>query len=152
MYYGNKNHVGDTRDESRSLNRVIDERRYVSGNGMVISHRVTASHITRAIYVGIKGRKKPVRAFVVHPPRIGERIRWMTFNTKTCDFRLSYYEVVQVQWDVRDLYQYMYRPGDEAEDYLTIFLKPVKNSPGELDRANRGRARRPLTARGIAAL
>lgn len=37
--YGKKRYVGDTRDESPSLDRVIDERGYVSGNVRVISYR-----------------------------------------------------------------------------------------------------------------
>ena len=37
--YGKKKYVGDTRDEAPSLDRVIDERGYVSGNVRVISYR-----------------------------------------------------------------------------------------------------------------
>jgi hypothetical protein len=69
---------------------------------------------------------------------------------------LSYYEVVQVQWDVRDARHYQfYRPGEEGECYLTVFVKPVKNGPGEtFDRTQRAeerarqRPRRPGARRG----
>jgi hypothetical protein len=37
--YGKKSHAGDTRDEAPSLDRVIDDRGYVSGNVRVISYR-----------------------------------------------------------------------------------------------------------------
>jgi hypothetical protein len=101
-----------------------------------------ANHVTHVSYVGIKGRKTPVRAWVIHVPRIGEHIRWMRWDEKKLDFHLGYYEVVQVLWDVRDRYQYLYRPGDEGEGYLTVFLKPVKKSLVEqLDRAERHFAR-----------
>jgi hypothetical protein len=62
----------------------------------------------------------------------------MTFSKKSCDFRYSYCKIVQVQRDVRDRYQYLYRPGEERERYLTVFVKPVKNGLGEVfDRADR---------------
>lgn len=97
---------------------------------------MTADHSTLVTYIGIIGRKRPVQGRVIHPPRIGEHIRWMSFNRRSLDFQYSYYEVVQVQWDVRDRYHYLYRPGEEGEGYLTVFLKPVKGGPGEaLDRA-----------------
>jgi hypothetical protein len=101
-----------------------------------------ANHVTHVSYVGIKGRKTPVRAWITHIPRVGEHVRWMKWVKKKLDFRFSYYEVVQVLWDVRDGYQYLYRPGDEGEGYLTVFLKPVKNSPGEALDREEGRKRR----------
>jgi len=34
-----------------------------------------------------------------------------------------------VQWDVRDARHYeFYRPGEEGEYYLTVFVKPLKGS------------------------
>jgi hypothetical protein len=103
---------------------------------------ISANHVTHVSYVGIRGRKKAVHSWVVHPPRIGEHIRWMKFHKKTCDFSFSYYEVVQVQWDVRDRYQHLYRPGEEGEGYLTVFVTPVKKSLGEaFDRAERAEDR-----------
>jgi len=113
---------------------------------------VHARHVTLVEYLGIKGRSRPVRSWVVHPPRAGDHVRWMHFQTKTFDFTFTYYEVVQVLWDVRNNYKHLYAPGEEGESYLTVFLRPVKNSPGELlDRAVRGRSRRTLTSVGIAA-
>jgi hypothetical protein len=98
----------------------------------------TASHITRVSYVGIAGRRGAVQAQVIHPPRIGEHIRWMKFSKGDVRCSVSYYEIVQVLWDVRDARHYsLYRPGEEGECYLTVFVKPVKRSPGEaFDRAN----------------
>jgi len=114
---------------------------------------IHASQVTLAEYVGIKGRRRPVRAWVVHPPRVGDHIRWMHFRKKTYDFNFSYYEVVQVLWDAWNNYKYLYAPGEEGESYLTVFLRPVKNSPAELlDRTRQGRPRRFLTSLGIAAL
>lgn len=87
-------------------------------------------------YVGIVGRKTPVLGRVYHPPHVGEHIRLMTFKRPTFDCRYSYYEIVQVQWDVRHRYSYAYRAGEEGEGYLTVFLRPVKGGPGEVfDRA-----------------
>jgi hypothetical protein len=117
--------------------------RLAEGKRMDMDWPAQANHVTDVTYVGIKGRKTPVRAWVIHIPRVGEHIRWMAFNKKTCDFHLSYYEVVQVLWDVRANYEYLYRPGAEGEGYLTVFVKPVKNSPGEVfDRAERREWRR----------
>lgn len=113
-------------------------RRLAEGRHPEFDWPISANRVTRVSYVGIRGRKRPVEARVVHPPRIGEHIRWMTFDKKTCDFRFSYYEVVQVQWDVRDRYQYLYRPGEEGEGYLTVFLRPLKSSLGRaFDRKGR---------------
>lgn len=92
-----------------------------------------ANHITDVSFVGIRGRKWSVESRVIHPPRIGEHIGWLTFGKEGLLVRTSYYEVVQqVQWDIRDRYQYRYRPGEEAECYLTVFVKPMKKSIGEL--------------------
>jgi hypothetical protein len=57
---------------------------------------------------------------VVHPPRVGDHIRWMKFSKGDARCQLSYYEVA-VQWDVRDARHYeFYRPGDDGECYLTV--------------------------------
>lgn len=99
---------------------------------------MTANDTTLVTYVGIAGRKRAVPGRVIHPPQVGEHIRWMTFSRRTFDFRFTYYEVIQVQWDVRDRYHYLYRPGEEGEGYLTVFLKRASGSPGEaFDRAER---------------
>ena len=100
---------------------------------------LTASHVTYVEYVGIKERKGAVRKWVIFPPHIGEHIRWMKFSKGDSRCQITYYEVVQVQWDVRDArHYYLYRPGEDGEGYLTVFVRPVKNSPGEaFDRAQR---------------
>lgn len=109
---------------------------------------IRASHSTLVEYVGITGRSRPVQNLVVHPPRIGDHIRWMHHRTKTCDFVLTYYEVANVLWDVRSNYNYMYLPGEEGEGFLTVFLKPVKDCPGEqLDRAERQKQRQQESRR-----
>jgi hypothetical protein len=46
-----------------------------------------ANHVTHVSYVGIKGRKTPVRAWVIHVPRIGEHIRWMRWDKKKLDVK-----------------------------------------------------------------
>lgn len=115
-------------------------RRLAEGRHPEFDWPISANHVTHVSYVGIRGRKGAVQARVVHPPRFGEHVRWMQFHKKTCDFTYSYYEVVQVQWDARDNYQYLYSPGSEGEGYLTVFVKPVKKGPGEtFDRAERAR-------------
>lgn len=100
---------------------------------------LTASHVTYVEYVGIKERKGAVRKRVIFPPHIGEHIRWMKFSKGDARCQITYYEVVQVQWEVRDARHYQfYRPGEEGECYVTVFVKPVSGSPGELfDRAER---------------
>jgi hypothetical protein len=113
------------------------------GKHPVHGWRIRANHATLVDYVGITGRRGRVRNWVVHPPRIGDHIRWMHFKKKALDFAFSYYEVVNVLWDVRSNYNYMYLPGEEAEPYLTVFVRPVKNSPGqEQDRAEHREWRR----------
>jgi hypothetical protein len=88
-----------------------------------------------------------VRSWVIHPPRSGEHLRWMTFGKDGLPNRITYYEVVQVQWDVRDRYQYLYRPGDEGGGYLTVFVTRVKNGPAEtFDRAERAQSTAEATA------
>jgi hypothetical protein len=62
---------------------------------------IRASQVTMVEYVGIKGRRRPVHARLVHPPRVGDHIRWMHFRKKSLDFSFSYHEVTQVLWDVR---------------------------------------------------
>jgi hypothetical protein len=112
-------------------------RKLAEGRHPEFNWPLTASHSTLVYYVGILGRKSAVQGRVIHPPRVGDHIRWMKFSKGDARCRITYYEVVQVQWDVRDARHYhMYIPGSEAEGYLTVFVKPVKGSPGELfDRA-----------------
>lgn len=94
---------------------------------------MTDNQFTLVNYVGITGRKGAVWGRVFHPPRVGDHLRWMKFSKGDAHCRVSYYEVVGVQWDVRDArHYYLYRPGDEGECYVTVFVKPVRGSPGEI--------------------
>jgi hypothetical protein len=114
-------------------------RRLAEGRHPEFDWKLTANRSTLVDYVGITGRKRPVQARVIHPPRIGDHIRWMKFSKGDARCWFTYYEVVSVQWDVRDAPHYhLYRPGEEAECYLTVFLKPLAGGPGEVfDRAER---------------
>lgn len=114
-------------------------RKLAEGSHPDFDWPLTASHVTHVNYVGIKGRKGPVRKRVIFPPHIGEHIRWLQFSKGDARCRTTYYEVMQVQWDVRDARHYQfYRPGEEGEFYLTVFVRPVRNIPGEaFDRAQR---------------
>ncbi len=59
-------------------------------------------------------------------PRIGEHIRWLKFSKGDARFWITYYDGGTCETHSTTTY----RPGEEGEGYLTVFVKPVKGSPG----------------------
>ena len=55
-------------------------RKLAEGRHPEFDWPITANHVTHVNYVGITGRKGGVQARVIHPPRVGDHIRWMKFS------------------------------------------------------------------------
>jgi hypothetical protein len=68
-------------------------RRMAEGRHPVHDWPIRANHSTPVSHVGITGRKGAVQGRVVHPPRIGEHLRWLKFSKGDVRCRVSYYEV-----------------------------------------------------------
>jgi hypothetical protein len=130
-------------------------RRLADGKDPIRDWPLRANHVTDVAFVGIRGRKGPVHKWVIHPPRIGEHIQLYRLSKDASRSEQTYYEVIDVVWEVRDGPHYtLYRPGDEAEWTAMVFVKPVKNSLGQqFDRAQRAewaaKRRRRAAARRI---